>query len=447
MYKTNSELLTDEQVLGFIKDFQGSKQYTNYAHNLRYYSGNNPHIMDRATPDPDAPDNRIPVSYGRKVINTVTGYMYKAGLINYGGDDEPYLDMLTEVFDTNREPIKTEQIGKQTSVHGVGYEYHYVDGMTDSKLPVKAVPKFVKLPVLETIPIYNYDIEPVLICFIRFYMIGDEMQVYVYYMREWFFYTLEKDGKKLALVDQGTHPYGQVPLVVFENNEEQIGDFDSVEPLIDAYDVLMSDSMNEFDRFAWAYLILKGFGISPEDAKAIKAKRIFELRGENDMMSFLTKEINADFIKFMSEWIRGEIHSQSGIPNLDDTKWGGNASGETVTKFIYMMELFTDPKESYFKEGLYHRINLVTDILAQARQPVGNPYEVNIIMQRNKPDNSLEQAMIFEKLDGRLSRKTLIENYAPAVKNADEEMERLKEEGELNLADIDRIAEPNPEGN
>jgi len=231
--------------------------------------------------------------------------------------------------------------------------------------------------------------------------------------------------------------------VVFENNEEKLGDFDSVTPLIDAYDVLMSDSMNEFDRFAWAYLILKGFTISPENAAAVKAMRIFELKGETDMISFLTKDINSEFIKFMAEWIRGEIHQQSGIPNLDDTKWGGNASGETVTKFIYMMELFTDPKESYFKEGLYQRIRLITNILEQARKPVGEPFEVDILMTRNKPDNSLEQAMIFEKLDGRLSRKTLIENYAPAVKNADDELDRIKEEG-LNLADPEFDTTPRP---
>jgi len=64
-------------------------------------------------------------------------------------------------------------------------------------------------------------------------------------------------------------------------------------------------------------------------------------------------------------------------------------------------------------------------------------------MTRNKPDNSLEQAMIFEKLDGRLSRKTLIENYAPAVQNADDELDRIKEEG-LNLADPEFDTTPRP---
>ena len=442
MFKTDKDVLTKEEIVKIIKEYKASDLYLNYVDNLRYYTGNNPHIMDRQTPDPNAPDNKIPVSYGRKIINTVTGYMFKAGLINYGSEDEAYLNSLTEVFDANREPIKTEQMGKQTSTQGVGYEFHYVDGMIlDGQ--TKAVPKFIKLPVIETIPVYDYSIEPTLTAFIRFYMMGDEMVVFVYYKTDWIEYRKKKDGKDMVPVAAGVHPYGQVPLVVFDNNEEKLGDFDSVTPLIDAYDVLLSDSMNEFDRFAWAYLILKGFTISPENAAAVKAMRIFELKGETDMISFLTKDINSEFIKFMAEWIRGEIHQQSGIPNLDDTKWGGNASGETVTKFIYMMELFTDPKESYFKEGLYQRIRLITNILEQARKPVGEPFEVDILMTRNKPDNSLEQAMIFEKLDGRLSRKTLIENYAPAVKNADDELDRIKEEG-LNLADPEFDTTPRP---
>jgi SPP1 family phage portal protein len=136
----------------------------------------------------------------------------------------------------------------------------------------------------------------------------------------------------------------------------------------------------------------------------------------------------------MSELIRGEIHRQSGIPNLEDYD-GAGASGKTLTKFIYMMELFTDPKEAYFKQGLIDRIDCLNRILTIQGKGL-DLSDIHVIMNRNRPDASLEQAEIFEKYDGRISRKTLIENFADFVDNADEEMEQLKAEKEENLADF-----------
>ena len=80
-----------------------------------------------------------------------------------------------------------------------------------------------------------------------------------------------------------------------------MGDFEAVQPLIDAYDVLMSDSMNEFDRFAWAYLVLKGFQLSKNDVEDIKFKRVFQNLDEKSAIEFLTKEIPTEFVKHMGD--------------------------------------------------------------------------------------------------------------------------------------------------
>jgi len=155
--------------------------------------------------------------------------------------------------------------------------------------------------------------------------------------------------------------------------------------------------------------------------------RVFENLDETGDVSFLTKQIDTEFIKFMSDLIRSEIHRQSGIPNIEDYD-GAGASGKTMTKFIYLMELFTDPKEAYFKEGLKDRLDCINRILKIKGRGI-NIDEIDIIMNRNHPDNSLEQAEIFEKYDGRgISRETLITNFADFVPDAKEEMERFEEE-------------------
>jgi SPP1 family phage portal protein len=400
-----------------------------------YAKGNNPTILKRKIPK-GSPGNKIPISYARRMINLVTGYMYKPGLVTYACDDQAYLEAVQEVFKYNTEPMETEQVGRQASIQGVGYELFFGEGLGVVEAngvvgPAKVMPRFVKVPANSIIPIYNYDIIPELTHFIRFYSVESPFQeeadkeyieVYDNQIVRKFLRGINIDG--LNPIEEMKHGFDRVPLVVYENNEDMIGDFSCVVPLIDAYDVLVSDSLNEFERFAWAYLILKGFLMGQEDVEEIKDKRTISLLNKDDEIAFLTKDINSDFVKFMSEMVRGEIHRQSGIPNLDDYKFGGNTSGETLSKWIYLMELFTDPKESYFKQALKRRIEIITAY--QGLQ--GNPDDIEIIMSRNMPDKSMEQAELMEKYAGHISEKTLLENFADFVPDAEAEIEALKEE-------------------
>ena len=441
--------ITPDFISKTIDAFDGSRERQGLAEDTAYYEADNPHIMNRKLPMDSGPDNRLPVSYARRIINLVSGYMYKPGLVSYAyeGEDSRYEDAIRQTFRENGENIKTEQVGKQASIYGIGYEYHYVQGVVnqdaEGRPSVSAVPRFVKLPAPEVIAIWDKQIEPALLGFIRYVpetqdawrvTCVNDSQIQEYLK------TKGGGGELKPYGPPKRHYYGQVPLAVFKNNEECMGDFDPVVPLIDAYDVLMSDSMNEFDRFAWAYLLLKGMALSPENAEKVKRLRAFENLDDTGDVAWLTKQMDTNFIKYMSDTIRNEIHRQSGIPNLEDYDSAG-ASGKTMSKFIYLMELFTDPKESYFRQGLAKRIELVTEILSiQARG--GDPSEWRITMNRNTPDNSLEQAEIFAKYSGFVSHKTLLQEFADFVDDPVEEIERLEAEGPLG--DILALSETEP---
>ena len=63
-------------------------------------------------------------------------------------------------------------------------------------------------------------------------------------------------------------------------------------------------------------------------------------------------------------------------------------------------------------------------------------------MNRNTPDNSLEQAEIFAKYSGFVSHKTLLQEFADFVDDPVEEIERLEAEGPLG--DILALSETEP---
>lgn len=445
--------LTDKEILTIVKDYK-EKVLPEVILKNEYAKGNNPAINERKLPT-TAPNNKVPVPYARRIVSLISSYMFLPGLITYGSENHAYLKALQDIFDMNEEPLESYRIGWQTSVHGLGYELFYNEGEGETQTAIDGqpafegtVPRFEKVPVEETIPIYSFDIVPELRAFIRFYSNASQEVEYiqVYYEDVKIDYERRKNLPDLVLTSEQLHGYDRPPLVVYENNEDLIGDFSCVVPLIDAYDVLMSDSMNEFDRFAQAYLVAKGFTLTKEDVLKLKETRTISMSGDKETdLAFLTKPIEIEFIKFMSEQLRAEIHRGAGIPNIDDYKWGGGTSGETIDKFIYLMELYTGIKEANFRRGLKARI----DMLTAYKDLGGDPDEIEIVMNRNDPDKSTLLADLFVKYSGHVSEQTLLENFADFVKDAEEEMARLKKEKDaafdVNLDRIERMPQKEPD--
>ena len=101
-----------------------------YANLWQYFLGNNPPILARQDPEPGNPGNKTPVAYGRKIVNTFTGYAYRPGYIRYSSDDnEAYMADMQRVFDDNQEPIMTQRAGRNTGIYGLAYELMYVEGV------------------------------------------------------------------------------------------------------------------------------------------------------------------------------------------------------------------------------------------------------------------------------------------------------------------------------
>ena len=91
----NIEAITPKYISDTIDSFAASDERERMVNNWLYYTAWNPKILDRDLPEDSGPDNRLPVSYARRIINLVDGYMYKPGLVTYTfEDDNAYKDAI-----------------------------------------------------------------------------------------------------------------------------------------------------------------------------------------------------------------------------------------------------------------------------------------------------------------------------------------------------------------
>lgn len=475
LQKTSKDILTKEEILKYISDYE-LYEVPRLTDLWEYYCGRNVAINKRKKVDNNNPDNRIIISYGRKIVTTYTGYAYRPKYITYkpnittevvedqdteeNGENieviEPiekqYVDKLQEVFKINNEHIKTNRAGRNTAIFGLSYEVVYIDSeyVASEELAIKVIPKFFTVDPREMIVLYDYSPEPKMKIAIRYYKLDSDKKymVEVYYKDHIDTYIKERAderSKEWILTDNQlgiTNYFNEVPVVAYYMGDEIQSINENVLSLIDAYDVLFSDSMNEFDRFAFAYLIMKKFGLSNpidkkdptktnESIKNIKRKRLFEHLPADADIKFLTKDIPTAFIEYMARVLREQIHIQSHVPDFTSEKMNG-ASGIAIQRLMFDFENLVSSAEADFDTGLYQRIKLITIIMNKANVIDGSPDMVTINHKRNIPLNTQEFAQTaLTMTNAGFSRRAIIgvmpEDIIP---NIEKELDYEKQEQE-----------------
>jgi len=452
IWKTDKTDLTPEEIERYIERHQ-HEEVPEMDDMWEYYEGENPYILHRPKTDPD---NRSPFAYGRKIVNTFTGYAYRPGYITYKGresTDDAYVAQIQEIFDLNHEPIKTERDGRNTAVFGVSYELHYVGRGTTAETLSKALPRFFNVDPRSIILLYDMEPEPNKAMGIRYFPLDDRHYKVEHYTADAvrvYDRIQNANGKwDYVLTEANANFYSEVPITPFYMGDDPIGLIKPVAKLIDDFDILCSDSMVEFQRFANAYLRIVGMslgdptGDNPKALKAmlarIKSTRIFEQLKAKDDVTFLTKDIPKDFIEFMTSMLRKQIHVQSHVPDFAEMG-GGTLSGAAVQRLLFDFENVCSSAEADFDTGLNERISLINTIYGKARKPVSE----GIVIQhkRNIPLNAkdfADTALVMKQAG--FSRETIAsiipDDILPDVQ---EELARQEKEAESMFPSVDEVA-------
>jgi SPP1 family phage portal protein len=323
---------------------------------------------------------------------------------------------------------------------------------------VKAEPRFFSVDPRELILLYDYSSEPRKVMAIRFYQLTpDHYKVEVYYPDrvETYDRKREENSGKWTLIPVSKEPnfFGEVPVIAYYFGDEMLGIVKPVLPLIDAYDVLISDSLNEYDKFASAYLIMKNFGITDPTKKkeagmfdsalaALKRKRVFEHVPVDADLSYLTKDIPTAFVQWMSDFVRDQIHVQSHVPDFTGEKMSG-ASGIAIQRLLFDFENVVSSAEADFDLGLLERIRLITLLYSKAGRMVGSPDMVSISHKRNVPLDLKQFADTALTMKSAGFSRYVVADVMPddIIPDVEEELERQDNDSKAMMPDIEAMAE------
>ena len=390
----------------------------------QYYKADH-QINKRVFEDETKPNNKLVNSFPTYITDMNTGY-FMGRPVEYSFFDDEYKDAVEEINDFNNEEGENSDLAKDASIFGYACELLYLDN--------EANIKFHSMCPIGTIMIYSDRIDPELLYFIRYYDYTDiatgvtVKYIDVYTRKEIRHYIWDVVG--VRFLESEPHPWGEVPVVIYQNNREELGDFERVISLIDAYDSLESDSVDDADYFSDAYLLLSGVdGTTSEDIATMKENRAMILPEGSDA-KWLIKDLNSTTGESLKTRIQEDIHKFSFTPSMTDKDFANNASGVAMKYKLMGLENAVAKKEQAFKKGLRKRYDLINKML----ELFGQNYDTDmtIIFKRNLPENLAEMADILSKV-GHLYSDETQRSILPWDVDDEAEEEKIQAEASIKV--------------
>ena len=236
------------------------------------------------------------------------------------------------------------------------------------------------------------------------------------------------------------HNMGEIPVIEIRNNKQGIGDFEQQIGIIDAYNSLMSDRVEDKDQFVDAILMLYGGQLADEEDydentnddtaqekayRQLKKKKLLELPPDAKA-EYLTRTFDENGIEVLRKALKNDIYNLSQVPNLSDENFAGNSSGVAMEYKLLGLEMLTKTKQRYYRKALKKRIRLFCNYLGLQKIMI-DANSIVPVFTRGLPRNLVEMAQTIANLKDMVSQRTLI-GMLPFVEDPDKELAAVQEE-------------------
>ena len=386
----NTEI-TGELIKRLLDDHQ--ENIERYEKLQDYYKGKTI-IFDRLK-DPKYSNNRLTFDYAGYIVDTLLGlFVGKPITYTSNTENDQYMANLQAIFDANDEQDENTELAKMMGINGRAYEIVYTDESGDIC--------FNEILPQNIIFVYDNKIKPQPL-FALYIQQGtfdqeDDNTIVAYTKSD--IITYKTQGGRYTEETRTPHAFGDVPVIEFMNNDEGIGDFEKVIHIIDEYNLLQSDTANDFEEFTNAILCLYGLlGTTDEDKQRIYEDRLLLLDADAGQdAKYLIKEINDTALAGYKATLEESIHKFAKVPNMSDEHFAGNVSGEAMKFKLFTTDQAIAQKQRKFKTALTQRLYLITNVMRLKAQAGGDYKDIQINFNKNTPYNELDNALLVKTL-------------------------------------------------
>ena len=420
-----------ELVVKLIREHE--KQLPRFKKLKKYYLGEHDILSKQRSKN--KPNYKPVCNHAKDIADTSTGY-FMGNTISYSNSEDTDIDELLIAFDNAEVDESDHDNALDMAIYGVAYEYVYARE-NENILDIKS------LEVENTFIVYDDSIEQQPLFGVYYFKRkenkADTETYQAVIMTKQFIYSIVLEGKEKGVISEKSIPHnmGDIPIIEYKNNKYSIGDFEQQIGLIDSYNSLTANRINDKEQFIDSILVLYGARLGDDEEESIKAMeslaehKLLELHPEA-RAEYLSKTLNENEVETLRNAVKQDIYTFSHIPNLTDENFAGNSSGVAMEFKLLGLEMITKIKQRYYVKGLKKRIKLFANYLGLTQIAI----DANSIIphfSRSLPKNLLEISQIVSNLDGKVSQETLL-SQIPFVEDPTSEIEKVNEEKQENIA-------------
>ena len=420
-----------ELVVKLIREHE--KQLPRFKKLKKYYLGEHDILSKQRAKN--KPNYKPVCNHAKDIADTSTGY-FMGNTISYSNSEDTDIDELLIAFDNAEVDESDHDNALDMAIYGVAYEYVYARE-NENILDIKS------LEVENTFIVYDDSIEQQPLFGVYYFKRkenkADTETYQAVIMTKQFVYSIVLEGKEKGVISEKPVPHnmGDIPIIEYKNNKYSIGDFEQQIGLIDSYNSLTANRINDKEQFIDSILVLYGARLGDDEEESIKAMeslaehKLLELHPEA-RAEYLSKTLNEKEVETLRNAVKQDIYTFSHIPNLTDENFAGNSSGVAMEFKLLGLEMITKIKQRYYVKGLKKRIKLFANYLGLTQIAI----DANSIIphfSRSLPKNLLEISQIVSNLDGKVSQETLL-SQIPFVEDPMSEIEKVNEEKQESIA-------------
>jgi SPP1 family phage portal protein len=343
------------------------------------------------------------------------GYLIGAPVTYTDDNQAEALAKLTDIYRAANTDSVDNELAEHASLYGVGVEMLYLDE--------RARLKTAALDPARSFVVYDDSAEhrPVMGIALRnriqFPAKAERFEAAVYTSAESFEMAGASPYDMAVVSAPVSHYFPGVPMVEYWNNARELSDVEPVISLIDAYDGLQSDRLNDKQQFADSLLVFTGIsGFAPSDdpndsrslGRRLREDQNLSMPNPDAKVEWITKQLNESDAQVLASAIRDDLHRLSMIPDMSDEKFAGRVSGVSMRYKLMGFEQLTRVKERWFREGLRSRLRLASGVMTLESGVSFDPEKVQITFNRSLPVNMLEEAQALVALRGLVPDELLL---------------------------------------
>ncbi len=290
------------------------------------------------------------------------------------------------------------------------------------------------------IPVYSADLDEELLYVIYYYPVVDwdsddwenAYSVNVYDSSRILHFTSDASLTRLDPADPPEqHYFDEVPWSIFYLTDDGESIFKCVIGLQDAFNKMLSDSVNDWEAFVDAYMVLTNITADADDIAKMKENRIL-LLDDDATAQYLTKNTSDTQVQNLLDNINVAIHTIANSPDFSSEEFGAGVSSGIALQFkLVGFNNIAANIEGNFRKAIQDRIKLLNNVFTLVDMEA---YDVDVTFNHNLPTNIADVADTLNKLRGLVSTQTLLEQL-PFIDDATEEMDRINAE-QQSVADL-----------